>query len=101
MMISKEILVKNNMTYADLAHELGICEMAVRNKVAGRSPLTKLEREKIEQLFHINVTTNNNKLNDELEINTNTNANANAKDIPNNIADQEAISSCTILRSNR
>lgn len=43
----KELIAKKVFSYADLAHELGICEMSVRNKLAGRTPITKLEKEKL------------------------------------------------------
>ena len=53
MEITKELLQVNGLSFADLAHELGICEMSARNKVNGKTPFTKLEREKIESLLII------------------------------------------------
>lgn len=51
MEINKELLDQNNISFADLAHELGVCEMSARNKVAGKTPFTKLEKEKLESLL--------------------------------------------------
>lgn len=43
----RQLIADKVISYADLAHELGICEMSARNKVAGRTPLTKLEKERL------------------------------------------------------
>ena len=48
-------LVERHMTYTDLGHELGICEMSVRNKINGKTPWSKLEKEKLESLLHIKL----------------------------------------------
>lgn len=48
-------LTLRNLSYADVAHELGICEMSVRNKVNGKTPWSKLEKEKLESLLHIKL----------------------------------------------
>ena len=52
MVITKENLAEHNITFADLASELGICEMSVRNKVSGKTAFTKLEKEKLEQMLN-------------------------------------------------
>lgn len=43
----KSLIANKKLTYADLAHELGICEMSARNKVKGKSRFNKLEKEKL------------------------------------------------------
>lgn len=59
MMSDKErivyVMLMQHKSYADLAHELGICEMSVRNKVNGKTPWSKLEKEKLESLLHIKL----------------------------------------------
>ena len=42
---------KSNLTYSELAVELGVCEMSVRNKLQGKTKFTKLEQEKLDQIF--------------------------------------------------
>lgn len=56
----KQLIANKKLSFADLAHELGICEMSARNKVAGKTSITKLEAEKIESLLIINKEANTN-----------------------------------------
>lgn len=50
-----EAMIYYHVSYAGLADELGICEMSVRNKVNGKTPWSKLEKEKLETLLHIKL----------------------------------------------
>ena len=50
-----EAMIYYNVSYAGLADELGICEMSVRNKVNGKTPWSKLEKEKIESILNIKL----------------------------------------------
>ena len=49
----RQLIAAKKLSFADLAHELGICEMSARNKVAGKTPITKLETEKLKSLLII------------------------------------------------
>lgn len=42
---------KLNFTYSEIAVALDICEMSARNKLSGKSRITKLEQEKLNQIF--------------------------------------------------
>lgn len=50
-----QAMIYYNVSYASLADELGICEMSVRNKVNGKTPWSKLEKEKIESILNIKL----------------------------------------------
>jgi ribosome-binding protein aMBF1 (putative translation factor) len=59
MMSEKDRIIKAmiyyGVSYAGLADELGICEMSVRNKVSGKTPWSKLEKEKVESILNIKL----------------------------------------------
>lgn len=40
-----------NLTYSEVAVALDVCEMSARNKIQGKSRITKLEQEKLDQIF--------------------------------------------------
>lgn len=42
---------KSGLTYADVAHELGVCELSARNKINGKSRITRAEEVVLNQLF--------------------------------------------------
>ena len=42
---------KSGATYSEIAVALDICEMSARNKLSGKSRVTKLEQEKLDQIF--------------------------------------------------
>ena len=48
----QSFMVHHSISWADLAHELGVCEMSARNKVKGKSAFNKLELEKLYSLMH-------------------------------------------------
>ena len=41
----------SGLSYADVAHELGCCELSARNKLAGKSRITKGEALILDSLF--------------------------------------------------
>ena len=47
----KEQFKKSGLTYADVAHELGCCELTARNKINGNSRITKAEQTVFDNLF--------------------------------------------------
>ena len=50
-MSNLEKFKKLGLTYPEVAVELGVCEMSVRNKLNGKTKFTKLEQEKLNQIF--------------------------------------------------
>lgn len=42
---------KLDLTYSEIAVALDVCEMSARNKIQGKSRITKLEQEKLNQIF--------------------------------------------------
>lgn len=52
----RKLIADKKLSYADLAHELGVCEMSARNKVAGKTQVSKLELEKMETLLNREAT---------------------------------------------
>lgn len=47
----KEQFDKSGLTYADIAHELGCCELTARKKINGNSRITKAEQTVLNNLF--------------------------------------------------
>ena len=47
----KEQFDKSGLTYADIAHELGCCELTARNKINGNTRITKAEQMVLNNLF--------------------------------------------------
>ena len=50
-MTNLERFNKLKFTYSEIAVALGVCEMSARNKLQGRSKISKLEQEKLDQIF--------------------------------------------------
>lgn len=44
----------SDMTYVDVAHTLGCCELTARNKISGKTRVTKAEEEVLNRLFDKN-----------------------------------------------
>ena len=42
---------KSDLTYTDIAHELGCCELTARNKINGKTKITKAEKLVLDNLF--------------------------------------------------
>lgn len=42
---------ESNLTYTDVAHELGCCELTARNKINGKTKITKAEQTVLNNLF--------------------------------------------------
>ncbi len=42
---------KSGLTYSDIAHELGCCELSARNKIAGKTRITKAEKIVLDNLL--------------------------------------------------
>lgn len=42
---------KSGLTYADVAHELGCCELTAKKKVRGETKVTKAEQIVLDSLF--------------------------------------------------
>ena len=47
----KKLLSESDLTYADVAHELGCCELTARNKIDGKTRITKAEKIFLDNLF--------------------------------------------------
>lgn len=47
----KKLLSESSLTYADVAHELGCCELTARNKIDGKTRITKAEKIVLDNLF--------------------------------------------------
>lgn len=41
----------SNLTYTDVAHALGVCELSARNKINGKARITRAEKVVLNQLF--------------------------------------------------
>lgn len=41
----------SGLSYADIAHELGCCELSARNKINGHTKITKAEKIVLDTLF--------------------------------------------------
>lgn len=50
----KEAFENSTLTYADIAHELGCCEVSARNKIAGKTRVSKVELEVLKRILAIN-----------------------------------------------
>ena len=42
---------KSGLTYTDIAHELGCCELSARKKINGSTKITKAEQTVLDNLF--------------------------------------------------
>lgn len=47
----KEQFDKSDLTYTDVAHELGCCELTARKKINGHTRITKAEQTVLDNLF--------------------------------------------------
>jgi len=47
----KELFERSGLTYTDIAHELGCCELTARRKINGDSRVTKAEQIVLDNLF--------------------------------------------------
>lgn len=47
----KELFERSGLTYTDIAHELGCCELTARRKINGDSRVTKAEQTVLDNLF--------------------------------------------------
>jgi predicted transcriptional regulator len=47
----KEDFEQSKLTYSDVAHELGCCELTARKKINGQTKVTKAEQVVLDQLF--------------------------------------------------
>jgi len=47
----KEQFDKSSLTYTDIAHELGCCELTARKKINGNTRITKAEQIVLNNLF--------------------------------------------------
>lgn len=45
------LLKESNLTYVDVAHALGCCELTARNKLNGKTRITKAEQIVLNNLF--------------------------------------------------
>lgn len=50
----REAFEKSTLTYADIAHELGCCEVSARNKIAGKTRVSKVELEVLKRILTTN-----------------------------------------------
>lgn len=46
-----EPFARSKLTYTDVAHALGVCELSARNKINGRARITRAEEVVLDQLF--------------------------------------------------
>lgn len=46
-----KLLNESNLTYVDVAYALGCCELTARNKINGRTKITKAEKIVLDNLF--------------------------------------------------
>ena len=46
-----ELFNESDLTYTDIAHELGCCELTARNKINGKTKITKAEQTVLDNLF--------------------------------------------------
>lgn len=47
----KEKFNNSKLTYSDIAHELGCCELTARKKINGQTKITKAEKIVLDHLF--------------------------------------------------
>lgn len=47
----KELFERSGLTYTDIAHELGCCELTARRKINGDTRVTKAEQMVLDNLF--------------------------------------------------
>ena len=47
----KEKFKRSKLTYSDVAHELGCCELTARKKINGDTKITKAEKAVLDNLF--------------------------------------------------
>lgn len=47
----KERFQRSGLTYSDIAHELGCCELTARKKINGDTKITKAEKAVLDNLF--------------------------------------------------
>lgn len=47
----KDQFEQSNLTYSDVAHEIGCCELTARKKINGQTKVTKAEQIVLDQLF--------------------------------------------------
>lgn len=47
----KKDFERSKLTYSDVAHELGCCELTARKKINGQTKITKAERVVLDHLF--------------------------------------------------
>lgn len=47
----KEKFDESDLTYTDVAHELGCCELTARKKISGKTRITKAEQTVLDNLF--------------------------------------------------
>jgi plasmid maintenance system antidote protein VapI len=48
----QELFNESDLSYTDVAYELGCCELTARNKISGKSKITKAEAAILDQLFN-------------------------------------------------
>jgi plasmid maintenance system antidote protein VapI len=48
----KELMTRLNISYTDIAHELGCTELTARNKINGKTRITKPEEYFLDRLFN-------------------------------------------------
>ena len=46
-----ELFTKSGLSYTDIAHELGCCELTARNKLNGKTKITRAEEIVLNNLF--------------------------------------------------
>lgn len=46
-----EAFNKSNLSYSDIAHELGCCELSARKKISGATRITKAEKLVLDNLL--------------------------------------------------
>ena len=56
MITYRETFDKSGLTYVDVAHALGCCELTARNKISGKTRVTKAEASVLNNLFGKNTT---------------------------------------------
>jgi predicted transcriptional regulator len=47
----KKMFKQSGLTYTDIAHELGCCELTARKKINGQTKVTKAEQVVLDHLF--------------------------------------------------
>ena len=49
---------ESGLTYTDIAHELGCCELTARNKITGKTRITKAEALVLDKIFGVEEVKN-------------------------------------------